>query len=275
MTKKWTAREVALEVLTKVDMNQSYSNLQLNQTLLKADLNRFDVNFSTQIIYGVIQHLSLIDWMLTPYLRQSIHKLEPWVRNLLRLSIYQIRFLDRVPSHAIVNEAVSIAKKRGHQGISGMVNAVLRNFLRNQDGIEIPQDLTDLQKIALEHSHPEWMVRRFIKDFGINETKQICSINNQPPHHSIRVNPLKISREEMISILKTEYQDEIDILPSPLSKQGILVKGVGNLALSVWYEKGFFTIQDGSSMIVADVLDPKPGMTVLDAAAAPGGKQHT
>jgi len=270
--KKWTAREVALEVLTKVDMSQSYSNLQLNQTLQRVNLNRSDVNFSTQLIYGVIQHLSLIDWLLTPFLKQSINKLEPWVRNILRMSIYQIQFLDRIPSHAVVNEAVSIANRRGHRGISGMVNAILRNFLRKKDQIKFPDDLTKMQRIALQHSHPEWMVERFIHGFGESETEEICGVNNRPPLHSIRINSLKITREEMITILQEEFQNATEILPSPLSRQGILVKGVGNLAFSEWYKKGYFTIQDASSMLVADVLDPKPGMTVLDAAAAPGGK---
>ncbi|WP_132766603.1 16S rRNA (cytosine(967)-C(5))-methyltransferase RsmB [Tepidibacillus fermentans] len=272
MNKKWTAREVALDVLTKVDIHHSYSNLQLNQTLQKAQLSRTDANFATQVIYGTIQHLNRIDWMLMPFLRTPLEKLEPWVRNLLRISIYQIWYLDRIPPHAVVNEAVNIAKKRGHQGLSGMVNAILRNYLRKKDQLRIPDHLSVKEKIALEHSHPEWLVSRFIEDYGEEEAEQICRVNNLPPHHSIRINPLKISRDEMVKLLKEEYQDEIEVLPSPLSQQGIIVKGVGNLALSKWYEMGYFTVQDGSSMLVAEVLDPKPDMTVLDAAAAPGGK---
>ncbi|MFV9509932.1 16S rRNA (cytosine(967)-C(5))-methyltransferase RsmB [Tepidibacillus sp. LV47] len=272
MTKKLTAREIALDVLTKVDTKHSYSNLQLNQTLQKNNLSRVDANFATQLIYGTIQHLNRIDWMLKPFVRIPLAELEPWIRNLLRLSIYQIWYLDKIPSHAVVNEAVNIAKKWGHKGIAGMVNAVLRHFLRKKEEIKIPTDLPQQERIALEYSHPEWLVSRLIEDYGIEEAEQICRVNNLPPYQSLRVNPLKISRDEMIKLLKEEYADKIQVWPSPLSEQGIMVKGVGNLALSKWYEMGYFTIQDGSSMLVAEVLDPKPGMTVLDAAAAPGGK---
>ena len=272
MSQRLTARELALDVLTRVDVSHSYSNLQLNQALKKGNLDRSDANFATQMIYGTIQHLTRIDWMLAPLLTSPIEKLEPWVRNLLRLSLYQIFFLDRIPSHAVVNEAVNIAKKRGHKGIAGMVNAVLRNFLRSKDQIRIPSDLSLTEKIALEHSHPKWFVSRLVEDFGVEEAEQICRVNNLPPFHSIRVNPLIISRDTMMDLLKEKYQDEVEIQPSPLSNQGIFVKGVGNLALTSWYEQGYFSIQDGSSMLVAEVLDAKPGMTVLDAAAAPGGK---
>ena len=269
---KKTAREIALEVLTKVDKENSYSNLQLNQSLKNEELSRMDINFTTEILYGTIQHLNTIDWIIQPFLKMKMEKLEPWVRNLLRLSIYQLWYLDKVPTHAVVNEAVNIAKKKGHKGISGMVNGVLRNIIRNKDKIQIPNTLSEHEKISLEHSHPLWLVKRFVKDYGVEDTREICRVNNLAPYHSVRINPLKITREEIINELTNELGEQVEISPSPLSSQGIRIKGGGNLAYTKWYKEGFISIQDESSMLVAKVLDPKPGMMVLDAAAAPGGK---
>ncbi len=272
MKKMKTAREVALDVLTKVEKEHSYSNLQLNQSLKTATLSRKDVQFATEIIYGTIQRLNTIDWILHPFVKTKLDKMDTWVKNLLRLSIYQIWYLDRVPAHAVVNEAVNIAKKKGHKGIVGMVNGVLRNILRQKDSISLPEHINDTKRISLEHSHPEWLVKRFIQEYGEGEAKEICRANNLPPYHTVRVNPLRITREEMISLLKKELDEEAEIIPSPLSKQGIRIKGGGNLAFSSWYKDGYITIQDESSMLVAEVLNPKEDMLVLDAAAAPGGK---
>lgn len=270
LKKNITAREVALDVLVKVDQEKSYSNLQLNKSIEEADLSREDISLATEIIYGTIQHLTMIDWILSQFLQEK-KKTELWVKNLLRLSIYQIWYLDRIPSHAIVNEAVTIAKKRGHQGISGLVNGILRNIIRNKESIKLPTNLSKNEKISLKYSHPEWMVNRFIKDFGEIQAEEICKTNNLPPFHSVRVNILKTNRDTMLQMLR-EKMGNAEITESPLSEQGIRIKGGGNIAYSKWYEDGLITIQDESSMLVAQVLDPKPGMTVLDALAAPGGK---
>ncbi|MGD9677860.1 MAG: 16S rRNA (cytosine(967)-C(5))-methyltransferase RsmB [Vulcanibacillus sp.] len=267
-----TSRELALEVLTKVDKEKAYSNIQLNQSLQNANLSRLDINLATEIIYGTIQRLNTIDWVIQKYLKNDIKELELWVKNLLRLSVYQIIYLDRIPSHAIVNEAVEIAKKNGHKGIASMVNGVLRNIIRTETKIKIPEILKDYEKITIEHSHPEWIVKKFINEYGLCETEEICRENNKAPFNSIRVNTLKITREKMIGLLKNELGDDTVITPSSLSKEGIRIKGSGNLATLSLYEEGFYSIQDESSMLAVDALDPKPYMTVLDATAAPGGK---
>lgn len=267
-----TSRELALEVLTKVEKTNAYSNIQLNQSILKSNLTKLDINFATEIIYGTIQRLNTIDWVINRFLKSNIKDLEIWVKNLLRLSVYQIMYLDRVPSHAIVNEAVELAKKHGHKGISSMVNGVLRNIIRNKDNLLTIDNLNEDDRISLELSHPKWIVKRFIDDYGLSEAKEICSGNNVAPYNSIRVNTLKISRQGMLDLLKKTFPENANINPSPLSTQGIRIKGEGNLASTKWYKDGYFTVQDESSMLVVDVLDPKPNMTVLDATAAPGGK---
>ncbi len=267
--KAWTARQVALDILVKVEQEQAYSNILLNQMLVKHKLPRADAGLVTEIVYGTIQRLNTIDYFLDSFVAKGSGKLEPWVRNLLRLSFYQLYYLERVPEHAVVNEAVNIAKHLGHQGISGMVNGVLRNLLRRKEQLVIPNNLSPVERISLVHSHPKWMVKSWIEQFGETVAEQICESNNKPPHISIRVNNGKLDRDSMITQLQ---EMKISSYPSTLSSSGIIVEHGGNMALTPWYEKGEISIQDESSMLVADVVDPQPGMMVLDCCAAPGGK---
>ncbi len=267
-----TSRELALDVLTKIEKANAYSNIQLNQSIQRTNLSQLDINFATELIYGTIQRLNTIDWVIDKFLKSNLNDIEVWVKNLLRLSVYQIMYLDRVPSHAIVNEAVEIAKKHGHKGIVSMINGILRNIIRNKDNLMLIDNMKEYEKIAIELSHPEWIVKRYIDDYGLAETIEICKANNVAPYNSIRVNSLKISRDAMLDLLKKDFPENTNIAPSFISKRGIRINGVGNLAETHWYKDGYFTIQDESSMLVADVLNPQPGMSILDATAAPGGK---
>jgi 16S rRNA (cytosine967-C5)-methyltransferase len=266
---KSTAREVALDVLIRIEQDQSYSNLLLNQTLQKVDLDKQDIGLATEIVYGTIQRLNTIDYFLKRFVVKGIAKLDPWVRSLLRLSYYQMVYLDRVPDHAIVTEAVNLAKKRGHSGISGMVNGVLRNVIRQKDTLQLPNGLPMVERIALTYSHPEWMVKRWIRQLGEARTEQLCEANNKPPHVSIRTNTMKLSRNGLVALLN---EAGLEAVPSQLASDGIIVKGGGNMALTAWYAEGLFSIQDESSMLVAETIDAQPGEKILDCCAAPGGK---
>jgi 16S rRNA (cytosine967-C5)-methyltransferase len=264
-----SAREVALDVLTRVEENKAYSNLQLNSALQRASLPREDAGLATELVYGTISRLNTLDYFLERFVTKGIQKLQPWVRNLLRLSLYQLMYLDRIPPHAAVNEAVNLAKRRGHQGISGMVNGVLRSVLRSKDELVLPSGLPPAERIALEHSHPLWLVERWIDEYGEGAAEAICRANNEPPAVSVRVNTTMISREGMLAELE---QAGVKAAPSALSPEGILVYGGGNMALTDWYRDGQISIQDESSMLVAGAVAPEPGMRVLDCCAAPGGK---
>lgn len=264
-----SAREAALQVLTSVEQEGAYSNLLLNGVLQKSGLTGPDAGLTTELVYGTIARLNTIDYYLEKFVTKGLGKLAPWVRNLLRLSFYQIYYLDRIPPHAAVNEAVNIAKRRGHQGISGMVNGVLRNVLRRKDELVLPTDLPAVQRIALEHSHPEWLVARWVEQYGEAAAEEICRSNNEPPSVSVRANLSRVSRAELLGSM---IQDGLDASASPLSPAGIVVRGGGNMALTSWYREGLLSIQDESSMLVGEAVDPEPGMKVLDCCAAPGGK---
>ncbi|MEF2964546.1 16S rRNA (cytosine(967)-C(5))-methyltransferase RsmB [Paenibacillus sp. M1] len=268
-TAKATARDAALQVLTAVEQEGAYSNLLLNGTLQKSGLSGPDAGLATEIVYGTISRLNTIDYFLEPFIAKGLAKLQPWVRNLLRLSFYQLYYLDRIPPHAAVNEAVNIAKRRGHQGISGMVNGVLRNVLRRKEELFLPADLPPVKRIALEHSHPEWLVARWVKQYGEETAEAICRANNEPPSVSVRVNRSRIGREEL---LKAMREQGLEAVPSEISPDGIVVTSGGNMALTPWYREGLLSVQDESSMLVGEAVGPEPGMSVLDCCAAPGGK---
>lgn len=264
-----TSREAAMNILTAVEEEGAYSNLLLNQVLKGANLSPADAGLATELVYGTIARRNTLDYFLESYVAKGLKKLTPWVRNLLRLSLYQILYLDRIPDHAAVSEAVNIAKRKGHQGISGMVNGVLRNMLRNLDQLKVPEDLPAVKRIALTHSHPEWLVKRWVAQYGEHTAEAMCRANNEAPPVSVRVNTTMISRDKLMQ--EMEKAGHI-VVPSLISKDGIIVSSGGNMALTSWYKDGMLSVQDESSMLVAEAVEPKPGMTVLDCCAAPGGK---
>lgn len=264
-----SAREIALDILVKVEQQGAYSNLLLNSSLQKTAISREDAGLVTELVYGTISRMNTLDYVLGGFVNKGVAKLQPWVRNLLRLSLYQIMYLDRIPSHAAVNEAVNIAKKRGHKGISGMVNGVLRSVLRAGDLPVLAQDLTQAERISIQYSHPQWLVECWIAEYGVDTAEAICVANNEPPAVSVRVNTTMISRE---ALLKQMTEQGLHASASEVSPCGIVVKGGGNLALSSWYRDGYISVQDESSMLVAEAVAPEPGMRVLDCCAAPGGK---
>ena len=263
------ARAAALAVLASVETG-AYSNLKLNHVLQQARLSRADAALATEITYGTLQRRNTLDWMLAPYVRRELSALDGWVRNLLRLSVYQLVFLDRIPAHAVVDEAVKLAKSWGNPGLGGFVNGTLRNFLRHPERRQIPGDLPLIRRLALEHSHPEWLVERWLKQYGPERTEAVCRENNRPPVQAVRANRLKISRDELLQRLREQCPG--DFQPSTIASQGIRYEGTLPLAHSRWHQEGWLTVQDESAQLVSEILDPQPGMRVLDACAAPGGK---
>lgn len=257
-------REAALDIIESVEKNQSYSNLLLNETINKYHFSGPDASLLTEITYGTIQRKMTLDYFLTPFLKK---KTEQWVRLLLRLSVYQMVYLDKIPDRAIIHEAVEIGKRRGHQGIGGMVNGILRSIQR--EGVPSFDDIKDrIERLSIETSHPKWLVKRWIDQYGFDQTKRMCKENLLAPVQTARVNMTLTNREEVISKLKEEG---ITAIPSPLLP--VAIRAVkGNLARSKAFEDGLFTIQDESSMLVAYALEIEPGQQVLDACAAPGGK---
>ena len=261
---KQNVRKTALDCLEQIEKNQAYSNLLLNSTIKKNELPAKDIGLLTELVYGTIQRKLTLDYYLQPFIKG---KVESWVRNLLRLTVYQLYFLDRIPDHAAIFEAVEIAKKQGHQGISKMVNGILRTMQR--EGVPSFDEIKDpVQRISIETSTPEWLVKRWVEQFGIEDAKKICEINLTAPHQTARVNLTRTTREDVINLLKEEG---FDVKESEFLIEAIICLK-GNLALSNCFKDGLITIQDESSMLVANVLNPALNDKILDSCAAPGGK---
>ncbi|WHX27116.1 16S rRNA (cytosine(967)-C(5))-methyltransferase RsmB [Virgibacillus halodenitrificans] len=259
-------RNAVLEILLRIEKDQSFSHLLINQELKSKKLNPKDEGLLTEIVYGTLQRQITLDYFLSKFV-DSKKKLDFWVKALLRMSLYQMVFLDRIPDHAIIHEAVEIAKRRGHRGISSFVNGVLRNIQRQ--GVPNTEEIQDpALRISVETSHPEWLVKRWIGTYGYETTKAMCETNVTRKLTAVRIQPLRINRDEAIRILTDQG---FEVQASTLSKQGIVIIK-GNILQTDLFKQGYVTIQDQSSMLAAEMLNVIPGMTVLDACSAPGGK---
>lgn len=272
MTKKnkeviWdgNVRDAALNILLTVDKSQAYSNLLLNQTIEKYKITEAkDRGLLTELTYGTLQYKYTLDYYLEPFVRG---KLDLWVRWLLRLSLYQMHYLTRIPAHAAVNEAVEIAKRRGHKGIASTVNGILRSILR--DGVRPLTEIGDeVERLAIETSHPQWLAARWVEMYGFEQARDMLHENNVPPLQTMRVNTTKITVDEALHILEREgvQAKRSEIMPQCIHLMS------GTAARTSLFKKGFATIQDESSMLPATVLDPQPGERIYDMCAAPGGK---
>ncbi|MED4226045.1 16S rRNA (cytosine(967)-C(5))-methyltransferase RsmB [Neobacillus cucumis] len=265
-SKKNNVRAIAMDLLVTIEKNQSYSNLLLNSTIEKNQLSAVDIGLLTELTYGTLQRRMALDFYLRPFIKEN-KKLANWVHHLLRLTLYQMVYLDRIPDRAAIFEAVEIAKERGHKGIASLVNGVLRTIQR--EGLPSLNEVTDpIQRLALETSHPEWLVTRWVNQFGYEKTKEMCEINLTAPMQTARVNLTKISRDECVALLE---EDGFQIEKSPFIPEAIRTLK-GNLASTISFNYGMFTIQDESSMLAAYALGAMEDEYILDACAAPGGK---
>lgn len=268
--KKPSARDLALKVLYSVNEEEAYSNIELNKVLVKYDPEKLDRAFITELVYGVLRFRGTLDWVLGQYMNRPLDKISPWIREILRLGVYQLMYMDKVPPSAAVNESVNLAKKYGHQGVVKFVNGVLRNIGRNLDNLAFPDINKDpIGHIAAKYSHPRWMVERWIGEFGVDNTEAICIANNSNPPNTVRTNTLKTSREDLAQVLNKE---NIVAEFCKYAPEGLNIKGFKSIGTIPEFSQGLFLVQDESSMLPAHALSPQPGSLVIDACSAPGGK---
>ena len=259
MTKVETARSVALEVLEDVFVHQAYSNIALNKHLKGSQLSAADKGLVTEIVYGTVARKLTLEWYLSHFIEDR-DKLDNWLYILLLLSAYQLRYLDKVPNHAVVNEAVELAKLR-KKGSEKLVNAVLRRILR-EGWPDIDSIKRKNKRDSIAYSLPVWLVSKLKEEYGEERAQAIFKSLLVRNKASIRVTDL--SRKEEIKAV-------LEATDSPLAATG-LVKEHGHFAGHDLFAEGVITIQDESSQLVAPTLDPQGDEQVLDACAAPGGK---
>lgn len=259
------ARGAALFLLGKAEAGAPVD------TLLEQTRQRFDSRdnaFILELLYGVLRNRSWLDLILNRFSSKPIATTDAWTRNILRLGLYQILFLDRVPVSAAVNTSVQLAKKHG--GKQGYVNGLLRTIERNRAGLAAVSLTDPVERLSVRYSHPAWLVRRWFDRFGPDRTESLLQANNLPSPLTIRTNVLRTDREQLRTSLASEgcEAEESRFSPAGLHLRSI-PRGIRNLGS---YQRGWFLIQDEAAQLVGTIAAPRKGGTVLEACAAPGGK---
>lgn len=257
-------RNLALTTLDQVTQRGSYSNLQLNQVLSSHQLKSVDAKLVTNLVYGVLQHKLTLEYWLAPFIHRQTAN---WVKMLLLMSLYQYRYLDRIPVWAVTNEAIEIAKARGNVGSRKFVTGVLHAFLR-QGPRDFSQIKDPLHRLSIQSSVPQWLVNELINQYGWHTAEKVLMSINEPAHLSIRVNTARGSVEDVQAQLA---KDNIQTHRSQVSADGLIVEK-GQLFQSAAFQRGLVTAQDESAMLAVESMHLSTGDRVLDACAAPGGK---
>ena len=269
-TKVDPIRETILTILVKIDSKQGFINILLSRSLDKKKISTRDAAFITEITYGVVRNRNKLDWALSQFSTKPLSETAVLIRNILRMGVYQLLFLDKVPDYAVCNESVKLAKKYGNLRISKFVNGVLRNIIRNRENIRWPdKEKETALYISTIYSHPLQIVERWLKRFGFADTVKICQANNKIPTLVIRTNTLKISRSDLKKMLEKE---KISVREGIFTEEALYVRGLSNITKFPAYREGLFQIQDEASILVSHLLDPSPGESVIDVCSAPGGK---
>lgn len=264
MTIDTNVRLLAFETIQDIINDKAYSNIIINEVLSNNELSRADKSLFTELVYGTLKRKYTLDYLLKPFVQT---KLKGWVRQLLWMSIYQYAYLDKIPEHAIIHEAVEIAKYKGGPHNGNVVNGILRNMMRSElpDFMEITDDK---KRIAIEYSLPKWLVDHWVTHFGIEKTEEIAQSFLDKVSTTVRVNLTRITVDEAIRRLTdddyiVELDKEIDTCLHISGKP---------IIESRLFKDGLVSIQDKSSMFVGEVMSLTEGDKVLDACSAPGGK---
>jgi 16S rRNA (cytosine967-C5)-methyltransferase len=261
-----SARRLANEILVKVDRQKAYADILLDHALKGAVLEAADRALLTELVYGTLRWRGTIDARLQRKLRRPLSETEPSIRNLLRLACYQLFYLDRIPSYAAVDEAVELAKRYGGRRAATFVNGVLRNLLR--EGESVPLD-NSVASLGARYSHPEWLVRRWLAEFGNEEAAALMRANNDRAPLALRVNSLKSDRKQLLERLG---RAGVEAKAASFSAHGVVLPSVGAIERLPGFAEGLFQVQGEASQLVVELLAPRTGERILDACAAPGGK---
>jgi 16S rRNA (cytosine967-C5)-methyltransferase len=260
----------AIKILNRIDRTDAYLDKLLEIEMKNSGLSGPDKALLFEIVHGVTRWLGRIDWILNGFYKGQFSKCIPNVKNAMRVAIYQILFLDKIPDYAAVNEAVDFVKKMQGQKPADLTNAVLRNVIRSKDSIRYPDPNEDLVAyFSAYYSHPSWLVKRWLARYGKEETENLLIANNNRPSHTIRVNGLRTNIEELQKLLKSV---DLKFSAGKYLPEFLKLATLTNIVDWEYFQKGYFTIQDESTGIPVKLLDLQSGNRVLDLCAAPGGK---
>jgi 16S rRNA (cytosine967-C5)-methyltransferase len=263
-------RGTAVKVLNRIERTDAYLDKLLDSELRSGELPDVDKGLLTELVHGVLRWQNKLDWVLNGFSHGNFAKSEINVKNVLRVGLYQILYLDRIPHAAAVNEAVEFIKRIRGDKPAGLVNAVLRNIIRNIEGIRYPDPAQDqVQYLSVMFSHPHWMVKRWVGRFGPEETQKLLIANNDRPCLTLRINKLKT---EPATFLRQLDEQQVAYQGSKHIDYFLKVRSFPRIGQNEMFRGGLFTIQDESAALPCLLLGAKPGECILDLCAAPGGK---
>lgn len=270
VTDSVNTRELVLEMLIEIIEKNQYSHLVLRDVLDKYQyLSKQERAFMTRLTEGTLEHLIELDYIIDSFSKTKVRKMKPMIRSILRMSVYQIKYMDSVPDSAVCNEAVKLAKRHGFGQLSGFVNGVLRNISRNISDVRYPDQKDMVRFLEVKYSMPQWIVKQWINDYGMEKTEQILKGFDRENPLSIRTNTLKCTPEELRDKLKAEG---VTVEPVKDLDYAFYISGFDYLNGLQSFEDGLFYVQDVSSMMAAELAAPEENDYVIDVCAAPGGK---
>lgn len=271
MTGKTNEREVAFDILFDVEKNGTHSHLILSEILSNYQfLDKKSRSFITKVVEGTLEYQLRLDYILDQVSKTKMKKCKPLIRTLLRMGAYQICFLEQVPDSAVCNETVKLAKKRGFSSLSGFVNGVLRNVARNKEQIQYPDERKDpTSYLSVYYSMPVWIIEKWLKQYDYETVKQMLDAFLQETKTTIRCNTEKVTKEQLIQSLEEE---QVEVAECPYVEEGLYISKYNYLRKLKAFQKGWFQVQDQSSMLVGKVANIQKYFKVIDICAAPGGK---
>lgn len=263
MTKETDSREIALDILLEILERGGYSHIILRQALNKYQyLDKSERAFISRIAEGTVEYLLQIDYIIDSFSNTKVSKMKPVIRTILRMSVYQLIYMDRVPDSAVCNEAVKLAVKRKFTGLKGFVNGVLRNISRNKEGLSWPDD-------SVRYSMPAWIVSMWEESYGRETAVTMMESFLKNKKTTVRCNLAKASKEEIIQSLRNQGAE---VSESGISEAVLCIEKYDYMEGLEAFQKGYIQVQDLSSSFVGEIADPKKGDYVIDVCGAPGGK---
>lgn len=266
------ARESALRVLISCRINHAWADAALKAQIQRDQLSQSDAALCSRLVYGVVQNQMLLDFYIGSYCSQKPDHLQMPLLDILRLGVYQILYLDRVPDRAAVDESVKLAKRFKRAQASGLVNAVLRKIAANKDALPAIPAKSPEYILSVRYSHPKWLVKRLIGILGLEEAEAYLKANNEIAPLTIQVNPMQTTPAAMVEELRSFG---IAAAPHPWVPDCLEVSSTGDLMMLPAFREGKFTVQDAAARLVTLLAGVQPGMRVLDVCAAPGGKSFS
>lgn len=264
------ARSLAVKILTRVERTDSYLDKLIDYEIRNDQLNDYDKSLLNEICHGVIRWMRRLDWFLNGFYRGNWEKCTPEIKNTLRVALYQILFLNKIPDFAAVNEAVEFVKRFSTQKHADVVNGLLRTIIRTKNDLVYPtREIDEVKYLSIMQSHPNWMIKRWIERFGFDEAALLAESNNKRPILTLRVNTLKTNRDQ---VLKKFEERSIVFRTCRYIDYFVTLRLMSKIYLDEDFKNGMYTVQDESAGLPAVLLSPKENDVILDMCAAPGGK---